>query len=92
MSIRIRIRDEEAGVMDNQFVAEYDPTRLGTAPDGREMIAHLVVTDDPEKALQFPTFHAAMEKWREAHGMRADGRMNRPLTAFCVEFSSEEEA
>lgn len=54
-------------------------------PDGNPMQAHVVATADEAKALVFPDAAAALECWRKAHGMRWDGRPNRPLTAFTVE-------
>lgn len=45
----------------------------------------------PGLALQFPTVLDAMEAWRSVdprEPVRADGRPNRPLTAFTVEVVS----
>jgi hypothetical protein len=70
---------------DGQWVVEYDPTRRGMDADGRPMLAHLVTTRDPHKAREFTTFMEAEECWKQAFGLRADGRPNRPLTAFIVQ-------
>jgi hypothetical protein len=71
---------------DGKYLMEYDPRRGGFDPDGNAMLAHIVCTDDPSKALQFPSAFEAMEKWKEPSGRtRADGKRDRPLTAFTVE-------
>lgn len=77
---------------DGQWVKEYDPTRAGTSPDGLPMIAHLVTTSDPTEAVQYGSFREAAEVWRLADGRRADGRTNRPLTAFNCTIEPLEEA
>lgn len=69
---------------DGQYVLDYDPAREGTDPNGDPMFAHLVTTPDREKALNLST-EEAFALWKKAHGMRPDGRENRPLTAFTVE-------
>ena len=71
---------------DGQYVMEYDPTRPGVDPAGELMIAHLVCTPDPAKALDLP-IDEAFELWRKAQGRRADCRPSRPLTAFHVDIS-----
>ena len=70
---------------DGQWVVEYDPTRRGADPLGKPMIAHLVTTTDPFNAKEFATIMEAENCWRQAFGLRGDGRPNRPLTAFVVE-------
>lgn len=71
---------------DGQYIVEYDPTRYGFDPDGREMLAHIVTTPDREKAKQFATKGEAFETYRLSSGrIRPDGRPDRPLTAFTVE-------
>jgi len=69
---------------DEQYVVEYDPSRSGVDPAGRPMIAHLVTTADPAKAKEYTTAEA-LEQLRRSHGVRFDGKPNRPLTAFHVE-------
>jgi hypothetical protein len=49
------------------------------------MFAHIVTTPDISQAKQFPTALEAVETWRLSHGLRADGKPDRPLTAFTVE-------
>lgn len=71
---------------DGLLLAEYDPNRPGTDPDGRPMIAHVVATDDPAKAMRFPSAKEAIECWRQPSGhIRPDGKPDRPLTAFAME-------
>ena len=71
---------------DGKYLAEYDPKKPGVDPNGRPMTAHVVCTEDPEKALVFPSAVEALEKWREPSGhIRWDGKPDRPLTAFTVE-------
>jgi hypothetical protein len=75
--------------LDDKYLVEYDPCRDGIAPDGTPMTAHVVVTDDVEKALDLPA-QEMIELWQrvdEREPFRAtDGRPNKPLTAFTVEF------
>lgn len=69
--------------LDGKWLKAYDPSVAcpGGAYDG----GYLEVTDDPSQAMQFPNAGAAIEKWREPFGLRADGEPNRPLTAWTVE-------
>jgi len=44
-------------------------------------------TDDPNEALHFDSFSEAMDAWMrqsKTRPLRADGRPNRPLTAFTM--------
>ena len=88
MSVKMRIVGHPDGptAFDGQYLMEYDPARPGVDPEGRKMIAHVVTTPDPEKALVFPSMDEALETWRRSHGTREDCRPNRPLTAFTVTF------
>jgi hypothetical protein len=46
-------------------------------------------TDDIARALQFPSTLEAGEFWKQqsrVHPLRDDGKPNRPLTAFSIEF------
>lgn len=63
---------------DGQYVKSYDPSR-----DWSEW---LEATPDIEQAKQFPAIVQAVEYYRQANGLRADGFPNRPLTAFTVKF------
>lgn len=80
----IQLSDGTSTPFDGQYVLEYDPTRGGFDPDGRPMQCHLVTTPDRGAALDLPGIEV-IELWRKAHGTRADGKPNRPLTAFTVE-------
>lgn len=71
---------------DGQYVVEYDPSRPGTDPQGNPMLCHLVTTPDRDKALDLSP-DQAIALWRQDHGLRPDGKPNRPLTAFTVEIA-----
>ena len=50
-------------------------------------------TADPKKALIFPSFLEAFDFWRQRSTtvpIRDDGKPNRPLTAYTVEFEKTE--
>ena len=68
---------------DGKFLEYYDPSYCpkNLPYDG----GALLVTPDLNQAMQFKDAAAALEKWRESYGVRADGQPNRPLTAFSVE-------
>lgn len=75
---------------DGRWLVEYDPDQMGTDEWGRPMICHLVSTDDPREALELPPVEM-MALWRKDSttlAPRADGRPQRPLTAFTVEIVS----
>lgn len=64
------------------YVAEFDPD----AHDGR---GDLVVTRDPQSALLFENEGWAFEYWKTQSTvmpLRPDGKPNKPLTAYTVEF------
>jgi hypothetical protein len=71
---------------DGKWLSEYDPEKQGYDSAGRPMIAHLKAVSDPAKALGFDDPKDALELWRKTDGTRPDGKPNRPLTAFTVEF------
>lgn len=72
---------------DGMWLVEYDPGRPGVAPDGRPMLAHITATDDPAKAQRFTSIADFHDLWRATSGRtRPDGRPDRPLTAFDVEY------
>ena len=81
----VGLGDGTPSPFDDTWVVEYDPTRPGVGPDGRPLIAHLVVTKDQSQARQFSSVHEALTCWQQSHGLRTDGLPNRPLTAFTVE-------
>ena len=54
-------------------------------PGGPGNRGYLVTTPDVAKALRFASIGDAHTFWRQAHGIRADGKPNRPLTAFTIE-------
>jgi hypothetical protein len=75
---------------DGQYIVEYDPERDGKDPDGLPMWCHLVTTPNRTDALHLSN-HDAVELWRQVsqrEPLRADGRPNRPLTAFTVEIKN----
>jgi hypothetical protein len=74
---------------DGKWLVEYDPKRQGFDSQGRPMIAHIKVTDDPKKAMSFNNLEDALRLWLRADGIREDGRPNRPLTAFTCDFTRE---
>lgn len=72
---------------DGMWLVEYDPGRPGVAPDGRPMLAHITATADPAKAQRFTSIADFHDLWRATSGRtRPDGRPDRPLTAFNVEY------
>jgi len=79
--------DGTATAFDGQFVVDYDPGRQGFEPGtGRPMFCHLVTTAEPERATRYTTAEA-FELWRAVdpgNPTRADGKPNRPLSAFTV--------
>ena len=68
---------------DNQWLVSYDPDYHW--PDGTYDGGDLRTSPDERDARQFVDVKAAVEYWRQGHGIRADGKPNRPLTAFNVE-------
>lgn len=67
-----------------QYLQSYDPE----AHDGRGTATW---TADRAKAHVYPDFAAAFEAWRQvpkARPTRPDGKPNRPLTSFSVEFET----
>jgi len=86
MSLVIKLCSEP---FEDTYLVEYDPTREGVAPDGRELIAYIAVTTDKAKAKVFPSIVEAFECWRQEYGVRIiDGKPNRPLTAFTITFEN----
>jgi hypothetical protein len=86
LHIGIKILQLTAGgctAFDGKWLAEYDPTRPGIDPNGNPMRAHIVVTDDPAKAMQFTDALDAHAVWTTESGSTEPGR-DRPLTAFTV--------
>lgn len=85
MTIRIvGLLTGEDTPFDGKYVKSYDPTfeLEGHPYDG----GILEVTDDIREAMVFTDMSAAIAKYRQSHGIRADGQPNRPLTAWSVEF------
>jgi hypothetical protein len=77
--VLIRILDQPYA---GKFVADYDP-------DGCSGRGRLSTTSDPTSALRFADVGPAMKCYRQQSTvapLREDGRPNRPLTAFTVEF------
>lgn len=77
----------EPSEWDGQYVVEYDPSRPHQDPESL-CSCHLVTTTDPDDALQA----GSTALWRlymqddQREMYRPDGKPNRPLTAFTVEF------
>lgn len=67
-----------------KYVVNYDPS-----PDGVPLgECVLVVDEDVQRAKRYPDAFAAGNEWKRVdtrQPIRADGRPNRPLTAFSVE-------
>jgi hypothetical protein len=66
---------------------EYDGTWIRDyAPSSRRHggLDGLRVTRDPGEAKRFFSSGLAASFWRQEHGLRPDGKPNRPLTAFTV--------
>jgi hypothetical protein len=70
--------------LDGRYLVEYDPSRPGIGPNGEPMRAHIKTTPFREVATDFGSKFEAAEVWRKAHGIREDGKPNRPLTAYHV--------
>ncbi len=86
--MRIRIIglvNGEESPFDGQYVQAYDPSFC--PPGGEYDGGLLLTTPDPEKAILFASAKDALECWNKAHGLRPDGKPNRPLTAFTCEVS-----
>lgn len=85
----IKLVGTAAGVpteFDGKYVKHYDPAVMpadGSPYDG----GILEVTDDPSQAKQFETAEAAFLYWRQSFGIRNDGDLERPLTAWSVEIA-----
>ena len=63
-----------------RYVRQFDP-------DGHDGRGDLVTTADIHEALTFPSAAEAMMFWQsqsKVRPLRADGKPNRPLTAFTV--------
>jgi hypothetical protein len=73
---------------ENEWLAEYDPRRGGLDKHGRPMVAFIRTTPDPRGALSFHSVEAARDCWAQPVGVRADGKPDRPLTAFTVQVAS----
>lgn len=68
--------------IDGQYLVEYDPTRPGRLPDGRELLAHVVTTPDPGKARRFADAAEAHGVWTAPSGLPYP--RNAPLTAYTI--------
>lgn len=70
-----------------QYVVAFDPTV------GADGMVFLETTADPTRATRYADFAAAFELWRAVspnRPVRSDGKPNRPMTIFTVEFVSVE--
>lgn len=68
--------------IDGQYLVEYDPTRPGRLPDGRELLAHLVTTVDPAQARRFANAAEVHAVWTAPSGKPYP--RNAPLTAYTI--------
>lgn len=70
---------------DDLWVRSYDA-------DGHGGMGDVVLTKERDLARRFSDVGEAMRVWRtqsKTHPWRSDGKANRPLTAFSVEFEPE---
>jgi hypothetical protein len=77
-----------ASPLDGEYLVQYDPGRDGVDPNGNRMLAHIATSPRRADALVFETVAEAHACWTRVdprQPVRADGRPNRPLTAFSVE-------
>lgn len=75
---------------DGQYLVEYDPERDGRAPDGAPMLAHVLTSPEKARARRFRDAADAWRLWGQTskrRPLRADGKPNRPLTAFTIEIT-----
>ncbi|SRR6266704_681667 len=83
VSIRlVRLASGARSPFDGQWLVEYDPTRPGTAPDGRPLTAHIACSPDPADALRFASVAEAHACWVAESGQPYPA--DRPLTAFTI--------
>lgn len=74
--------DNQPSPIDGKFVVEYDPTRIGSLPEGvPDVLGHLIVTARPAEAKHFPSAIAALEYWQQP-SKRGRGPGDRPLTGY----------
>ncbi len=79
--------DGEATEHDLRYVVYFNPDQH--SPLGDYDGGTLITTSSRRQAKQFPTLIEALEYWKQpvtcaCHRFRADGKANRPLTAFTV--------
>jgi len=72
-----------------QYVMEYQPMAIDSL--GHYKGGKLVTTPDLSQALRFEGAADAMRCWQRQNGWLPNGKPNRPLTAFTVEISNEED-
>ena len=77
---------------DDDYVGMYIKSFDPNSPDPESKgIGKLIVTENASEAKTFETFGEATEFWRQQSPtvpMRSDGKPNRPLTAYSVQFVS----
>jgi hypothetical protein len=78
--------DGEHTEFDGKYLVDYDPT---PRPSRDGAFVHMIVTEARDQARQFPTTQEAFNFYLLAsrNGPRADGKPDRPLTAYTVEIS-----
>jgi hypothetical protein len=82
------LRPGETTGFDGEFVVEYDPGRPGIEPGtNRPMLCYLKTTPDQAMATRYtkPQAIELLLRVDPENPVRADGKPNRPLTAFTVE-------
>jgi len=88
MTLKIigRVNGDYGTEFDGKYLVEYDPTPR--ADEDGEFV-HLIVTTRREAARQFKSAEEAMKAYMgvSTKGPRADGKPDRPLTAYTVEIS-----
>lgn len=75
-----------------QYLVEYDPTRPGTAPDGRSMRAHIVCSPDAGQAKRFATPAEAHAYWTAKSGDPRGAAAAMPLAYWTILVESAPEA
>ena len=73
----VALANGEPSIYEGTYVIRLDPYPW---PRGT-----LYSTPDLAKASRFSDADAATSYWQQEHGVRADGKPNRPLTAWTVE-------
>jgi len=73
----VSLSDGSKTEVDGHWLKFYNPAAHGGQGE-------ILTTADPARALAFNDAAVALTVWRQSVGTRADGKPNRPLTAFTV--------